>query len=224
VLYSRVLNMNLEEERELIRKIRGRDREALKRFFAYFYGRIFFIVKEKLGSKPGDREDCRDLSSQISWETIVNIQNGNYDEEKGRLGQYLYGIVNNSCKNYFKLKKKNPQVSFSDLLPAYAKDNSEQELEKDLSLITYQQKLVEEGEKEMRRVLEEAIQNLEEKYKKLIYLKYYQELSYEEISRKENIPVGKVKSRLFEARKKLEKIILKKLNNLSNFSSEEGNI
>lgn len=216
--------MTIEEEKVLIRKIRGRDRETVESFFAYFYGKIFLLVQVKLGVKPSDTGDCRDLTGQILWETIVGIQNGNYSEEKGRLGQYLYGITSNTLKNYFKLIKKNPLVNFSDLMVANSKENPEQKLEKDLSLILHRQKLAEEGEKEMHSIVEEAIQTLEEKYKKLIYLKYYQELSYEEISRKENIPPGKVKSRLFDARKKLEKFIRKKLNEPSNFSTEDDNI
>lgn len=216
--------MTIEAEKKLIQQIRTGDREAMESFFAYFYGKVFFLVRGKLGVKPGDTGDCRDLSSQILWETIAGIQNGKYDVGKGRIGQYLYGIVNNTLKNYFKLIKKNPLVNFSDLTAASSRDNPEQKLEQDLSLILYRQKLAEEGEKEMRRILEEAIRNLDEKYKKLIYLKYYQELSYEEISRKENIPLAKVKSRLFEARQKLEKFIRKKLNDPSNFSTEEHNI
>lgn len=216
--------MTVEEEKKMIRKIRGREREAIESFFAYYYGKVFFLVQRKLGAKPGGSGDCRDLAAQILWETIVGIQNGNYDEGKGRLGQYLYGIVSNTARNYFKLVKKNPLVSFSDLIATHNRDNPEQKLDRDLSLILHRQKSAEEGEKEMGRILEEAVRNLDEKYKKLIYLKYYQDMSYEEISRKENIPLAKVKSRLFDARKKLEKFIRKKLNDPTNFSTEEHNI
>lgn len=216
--------MMIEEEKELIQKIREGDREAIERFFAYFYEKVFFLIQGKLGIKPGDTGDCRDLTAQILWETLVSIQNGNYDEEKGRLGQYFYGIVKNTLKNYFKSIKKNPLINFSDLMVVNGKENPEQKLEKNLSLITHQQKSVEEREKEMHRILEEAIQNLDEKYKKLIYLKYYQEFSYEEISRKESLPLAKVKSRLFDARKKLEKFIRQKLNEPSNFLTEDDNI
>ncbi len=216
--------MTIETEKKLIRKIRAGEREAIESFFADYYEKVFLILRGKLGVKGGDAGDRRDLAGQVLWETIVGIQNGKYDEEKGRIGQYLYGIINNTLKNYFKLIKKNPLVNFSDLTAASSRDNPEQRLEQDLSLILYRQKLAEEGEKEMRRIIEEAIRNLEEKYKKLIYLKYYRELSYEEISRKENIPLAKVKSRLFEARQKLEKFIRKKLNDPANFSTKEDNI
>lgn len=216
--------MTVQEEKELVRKIRAGDRAAIESFFAAFYGRVSLLVQGKLGAKPGDTGDCRDLTGQILWETIVNIQNGNYDEEKGRLGQYLYGVAANTFKNYFKSIKKNPLVNFSALMVAGDSDNPEQKLENDLSLLIHRQNLAEEEEKKMRKLLEEAIRKLEKKYKKLVYLKYYQELSYEEISRKEHITAAKVRSRLFEARKKLEKFILKKLADPSNFSTEDDNI
>lgn len=216
--------MTIETEKELIRQIRAGDRKAIESFFAGYYEKVFLIVRGKLGVKGGDAGDCRDLSGQILWETIAGIQTGKYDEEKGRIEQYLYGIINNTLKNYFKLIKKNPLVNFSDLAAAGSRDNPEQRLEQDLSLLLHRQNLAEEGEKEMRRILEEAIRNLEEKYKKLIFLKYYRQLSYQEISRQENIPLAKVKSRLFEARQKLEKFIRKKLNDPANFSTKEDNI
>ncbi|MGH4124841.1 MAG: RNA polymerase sigma factor [Clostridium sp.] len=47
------------------------------------------------------------------------------------------------------------------------------------------------------------INSLSYKYKVLIILKYIQNLSYKEISKELNIPISKVESRLFTARKKL---------------------
>ena len=104
--------MTIAEEKELIEKIRAGDREAIDGFFVHFHERIFLLVKKKLGPKPGDAGDCQDLAAQILWEAIVSIQNGNYNEKKGRVGQYLYGILSNTFKNYFKLIKKESPDKF----------------------------------------------------------------------------------------------------------------
>ncbi len=48
--------------------------------------------------------------------------------------------------------------------------------------------------------IKEAINKLDDKYKSLILLKHYQELSYDEIAEILNIPPAKVKSRLYIAR------------------------
>lgn len=64
---------------------------------------------------------------------------------------------------------------------------------------------------EISNEIEKAVNRLEEKYKTLILLKHYQDLSYEEISEILNLPIGKVKSRLYIARENL-KTILEKIN------------
>ena len=51
------------------------------------------------------------------------------------------------------------------------------------------------------------IQKLPTKYKDVILLFYYKELSYEEISQILGIPEGTVRSRLARARTKLKKMI-----------------
>lgn len=51
--------------------------------------------------------------------------------------------------------------------------------------------------------IKKVINRLDDKYKSLILLKHFQGLSYDEISEILNLPMGKVKSRLYIAREKL---------------------
>jgi RNA polymerase sigma factor (sigma-70 family) len=51
--------------------------------------------------------------------------------------------------------------------------------------------------------------DLKPRYKQLVEMRYFDELSYEEISAKLNIPIGTVKARLFRARELLLNIIKK---------------
>ncbi len=63
---------------------------------------------------------------------------------------------------------------------------------------------------EAAKMISQAINKLEDKYRSLIILKHFQDLSYDEISEIMNLPAGKVKSRLYIARdilrQKLEKM------------------
>ena len=52
------------------------------------------------------------------------------------------------------------------------------------------------------------MQRLEPKYRRLVELRYFEELSYEEISDELEMPMGTVKTRLFRARE-LMLVILK---------------
>lgn len=59
--------------------------------------------------------------------------------------------------------------------------------------------------KEARRQIQCAVARLPEKYKIILLLYYMQELPVAEIAVVTNIPAGTVKSRLYQARKQLEK-------------------
>ncbi|MDZ7740509.1 MAG: sigma factor-like helix-turn-helix DNA-binding protein [Bacteroidota bacterium] len=50
---------------------------------------------------------------------------------------------------------------------------------------------------------------LKEKYRLLITLKYYQNMSYLEIAQSIDIPETRVRSRLFEARLKLKEVLVR---------------
>lgn len=60
---------------------------------------------------------------------------------------------------------------------------------------------------ERRRELQGAIKHLSEDQRIVIVLRYFAELSYEEISAAIDVPVKTVKSRLFEARQRLAETI-----------------
>jgi RNA polymerase sigma-70 factor (ECF subfamily) len=55
--------------------------------------------------------------------------------------------------------------------------------------------------------LQEALQQLSPNDQQIVILFYYDQLSYEEISKVLNIPLGTVGINLFRARKKLKKIL-----------------
>lgn len=59
---------------------------------------------------------------------------------------------------------------------------------------------------EDKQVFKQKINCLQPEYRQILYLKYYREMSCEEISRALGLPVGTVKSRLFHARQKIRKL------------------
>ena len=58
--------------------------------------------------------------------------------------------------------------------------------------------------KERHKLIIGAIDKLNKKHREVLILHDIEELTYEEISKKVNCPVGTVKSRLFNARKELK--------------------
>jgi RNA polymerase sigma-70 factor (ECF subfamily) len=99
---------------------------------------------------------------------------------------WIYRITLNESLN------QNKRSGFTDIL------NDETEGMTDSTVSDMEQN-------ELTNNVNAAVNRLDEKYRTLIVLKHYQDLSYDEISDILNIPVGKVKSRLYIAREYLRK-------------------
>jgi len=108
---------------------------------------------------------------------------------------WLYKIASNTCIDYFRRKRIRP-ISIEqlnrdggdmyDILP-------DKSTPIDRSLI----------DKETKEELLKAVERLPLRYKECIQLRHFEELSYEEISLKMDLPLGTVKISLFRARKML---------------------
>ena len=114
---------------------------------------------------------------------------------------WLYKIASNTCIDYFRRKRIRP-ISIEninreggdiyDIIP-------DKSTPIDVNIIN----------NETKEQLLKAVEQLPLRYKQCIQLRHFEELSYEEISLKMNLPLGTVKITLFRARKML-------LNMLSN--------
>jgi RNA polymerase sigma-70 factor (ECF subfamily) len=61
--------------------------------------------------------------------------------------------------------------------------------------------------KQKVEMLRDVVDKLKPRYKELVKMRYYEELSYEEIAVKLDLPVGTVKAQLFRARDFLYNIL-----------------
>jgi RNA polymerase sigma-70 factor (ECF subfamily) len=108
---------------------------------------------------------------------------------------WLYKIASNTCIDYFRRKRIRP-ISIEyinrdggdiyDIIP-------DKSIPIDDNIIN----------NETKEELLKAVEQLPLRYKQCIQLRHFEELSYEEISLKMNLPLGTVKITLFRARKML---------------------
>jgi len=57
------------------------------------------------------------------------------------------------------------------------------------------------------KILRDVIEKINPKYRLLIELRFFEELSYEEIAQRTNLPLGTVKAQLFRAKNLLYQIL-----------------
>ena len=147
----------------------------------YVYNLALRVVK--------DENEALDLTQETfirAWTALPNFKG------KSQLRTWLYRIVTNLCYN----RLPNLRRSLNDLgddvmedIPETNFDNPAREFESN----------------ENRRNLHQAIENLDEKYRLLITLRYQNELSYDEIASTLNLPLGTVKTGIYRAKEQLRK-------------------
>ncbi|MBL7905774.1 MAG: sigma-70 family RNA polymerase sigma factor [Bacteroidales bacterium] len=111
---------------------------------------------------------------------------------------WLFKIANNNCIDYLRRQKKDPCVRDSNQLLAVQSDIVDLSFGPEETFIRDQR----------QRLLRDVVEKLNPRYRQLIRLRYFEELSYEEISVQLNLPVGTVKAGIFRA-KDLLYLILK---------------
>ena len=132
-----------------------------------------------------------DLSQDITQEAFVKAYN-NIDKFRGDSSFYtwIYRIAINTAKNYFSNKSRGPETYNEDLL-----DNALS----DMSLNSDNPETLLEAE-EMKDAINQAFQNLPDEIRSTLSLREYDGLSYEEIAKVQNCPIGTVRSRIFKGR------------------------
>lgn len=126
---------------------------------------------------------------------ISAYENLNGFDTSKKFSSWIYRIAHNKAIDYFKKKRiKSEEIDSRDEI-----------------LETRNEKLIEELEieKEEKKVVARAIENLELKYREVVLLYYFEEKSYEEISDILHIPVSNVGVLLFRAKIMLKKILEK---------------
>ncbi len=168
-------------------------REILKRYRAPLYNLLFRMVRNKM--------ETEDLVQEAFIKAFGSLATFN---DEYAFSTWLYKIAINNCIDHFR-KKRLKTYSLDKPI-----DSKNGEIRREFPDPTYQpDKALLSKEKD--KLIEEAIQNLPEKYRISIVLRHNEDKSYEEISQILNIPLGTVKARIFRAREMLKKQLKNKL-------------
>jgi RNA polymerase sigma-70 factor (ECF subfamily) len=138
----------------------------------------------------GDEETAKDLTQNIFIKAYTNLGRFN---PNFKFFSWLYRIAIHETLNYLKTRREFVPIE-------HARVNEIIEAGKDVDF------------REQRAIVRKAVLRLKPKYRLLIVLKYYGELSYEQISSLTKLPEKKIRSRLYDARQMLRNMITEKLN------------
>ena len=136
---------------------------------------------------------CKDmeLSQDITQEAFVKAFR-NIDKFRGESSFYtwIYRIAINTAKNYFSNKSRGAETYNEDILDTALSDMSLNSDNPETLLAA----------EEMKDAVNQAFQNLPDEIRSTLSLREYDGLSYEEIAKVQNCPIGTVRSRIFKGR------------------------
>ncbi len=144
-----------------------------------------------------NHQDCEDLVQ----ETFLRVHKSRHSYERiAKFSTWMYTIAINLAKSLYKKKKKMQLVSIHknendpEAFEILLEDTlmlQDEELHQNLSL----------------QKLEKALASLQTEFRNVVILRDIEQLSYEEISEKLNVPMGTVKSRINRGRAQISKKI-----------------
>ncbi|MDH4257754.1 MAG: sigma-70 family RNA polymerase sigma factor [Candidatus Aminicenantes bacterium] len=170
-------------EREIIILVKRGNKEAYQAIVERYMKRAYYIA---LGFVRNP-QDALDISQEAFIKAFRRIKS--FDIERPFF-PWFYKLMKNFCLDHLKRRSRIQEVPLEE-----------------------SRVLKEEHEdREMKEVLWKGIESLPVEQRETIILRYFQQLSYQEISEITGKPVGTVMSSLFYAKKRLKETIKKYLN------------
>ena len=193
---QRRLDSRAEDSRIIHAALKGDD-TAYKKLMNKYHDAIFNFIYRMVH----DKQQVEDLTQEAFIKAFSSL--GTFNDEYA-FSTWLYKIATNNSIDYIR-KKKLQLYSIDKPIEAmdsdYAFELPDDTYEADKELIKGQR----------ATMLNQAIDSLPEKYRRVIHLRHVEEKSYEEIAAELKLPIGTVKAHIFRAREILYKNLKEKI-------------
>lgn len=137
-------------------------------------------------------DDCADVLQNIFIKAYRNIQSF---DTKLSFSAWIYRIAHNETISFFRSRKARPEGNMIDGAEEFLERVYDDEMD-----------VAEEVDRNMNaKHVAAAIQTLDEKYRTILVLRYFEERDYTDISDILQIPLGSVATQIHRAKKQLAK-------------------
>lgn len=176
---------NNNEDWSIVESCLNGNREAYALLVKKYEKSVFNIVCRLIGTT----EEARDITQETFIKAYKSLRQV---KPEFKFSNWLFKIATNLCKDRLK-KRKITAVSLNEF--DYLLDQEISHENKD-SLLDYQKNLIPTDEQEQ---VQRAISNLPFIYRRVVVLRYIQDLTYQEIADILEMPLGRVKVQLHRA-------------------------
>lgn len=184
---------NAKNDFKLVGKAREGDQKAYADLMHRYKDSIYFMALKMVNNK----EDAMDLTVETFAKAFEKLDK--YQPEYA-FSTWLFRVATNNCIDFIRKKKLNT-TSINAMVDEDGDDRPMQIKSDTLNPEEVSMK------REQTQLLKLLIDSLPPRYRNLIVLRYFDELSYEEISEQLDLPLGTVKAQLFRARFLLSNIV-----------------
>lgn len=192
------INPNFSEKAKedflLVQRALNSDQRAFATLLARYKDSIYFLIYKMIKNQ----DDADDLTIEAFGKAFNNLEKYSPDFA---FSTWLYKIALNNTIDFMRKKR----------IATLSLDKSKEMDDGDSISFDVKSPLLDPEEhfiKEQRAVImREVIDKLNPKYRMLIEMRYFEELSYEEIAVNTKLPLGTVKAQLFRAKDLLFEIL-----------------
>jgi RNA polymerase sigma factor (sigma-70 family) len=187
------LSLRAREDYALVQLAIAGDRKAFANLFTRYKDSIYFMILKMVHN----RDDAEDLTIESFGKAFSNLEKYTPDYA---FSTWLFKIASNNTIDHIR-KKRMDVISLDD-------DNSNESMNISNTVSSNTPDPEEKFIRDQRALLmREILDRLNPKYRNLIQLRYFDELSYEEIAQQLNLPLGTVKAQLFRAKELLFQVM-----------------
>jgi RNA polymerase sigma-70 factor (ECF subfamily) len=170
---------------ELVDRVREGDSGAFEYLFNRYNDALQRLYLQKTG---GNIEDTEDLIQEIFVKAFLHL--ASYDKRYA-FGQWIYTIARNTFIDY--VRKRRDNLSIDNTRGEYIPPPVSLLLNPEEHIISHEQ----------RAQIEGYMSQMSPKYRQLLELRFFKDLSYEEIAQQTGLPLGTVKTQIHRARTRL---------------------
>lgn len=174
--------MQSPSDLELVEQINAGNERAFAEIVKRYERRVFFVVKRMLN----DEDESADATQEVFIKLHDSLRKFRGDSN---LYTYMYRIATNVAISYLRKRKVRAVVRLDEIMSNMLTSSNEPQRESDQG--------------ELRKLVAEAVASLPAQQKQVFILRFYEELSYEEIAEVMHRSMGAMKANYFHAMKKI---------------------
>ncbi len=184
-----------EPDARFLERLLARDEHAFNELVTAHQGRVLALTTRLLGN-PAEAEE-------ITQEAFIQVFKA-IDSFRGdsKLSTWIFRIAVNLCKNRYKYLRVRKASEQQELDP-----ETDQSAHGRAPMATVPRPDEVASGKQIERIVQQAIAEIDETFRECLILRDVEELSYEEIGEITGLPPGTVKSRIFRARATLRELV-----------------